>query len=297
MKAQTDRCGTFRTFCDASLRLPEGDLLIERFGAILVRRSKMKRLLFLVVFVLLHAATATAQTAIVTRNVNLRADPSTENSPVVALKPGAQLELLDPNASNGFLHVKTQEGKEGWAWSRNVRIQAPGTASTATTTLSTTAANTQHVGPDRLYPTPSMTPGKPDTLILDDLTKTYTEHCPASKATCTYSQSHRDVNTALHKQIYDEYNVPQAGRNIKTGEVDHFYPLCAGGSNDKQNLWYQPAANDWNGKDFGYHAKDKLETYICVQIKAGKLQPQEAYDRMTGDWVKFYMDEGLDDED
>jgi len=142
-----------------------------------------------------------------------------------------------------------------------------------------------------------MTWGKPDTLSVDDLTKTYTEHCPASKTTCTYSQSHRDVNTALHKEIYDEYNVPQARRNIKSGEVDHFYPLCEGGSNDKENLWYQPAANDWNGKDFGYHAKDKLETYICVQIKAGKLEPQEAYDRMTGDWVKFYIDEGLDDED
>jgi len=106
----------------------------------------MKRLLFLLVFLLLHTATATAQMAVVTRNVNLRASPSTENSPVAKLNPGAQLELLDPDASNGFLHVRTEEGKEGWAWSRNVRIQAPDTASTATATApSATGANTQHV--------------------------------------------------------------------------------------------------------------------------------------------------------
>ncbi len=99
----------------------------------------------------------------------------------------------------------------------------------------------------------------------------------------------------MHKQVYDEYAVPQANRNIKNGEVDHFYPLCAGGANDITNLWYQPAINDWNGEDFGFHAKDKLEAYICVEIKAGRLSPKDAYDRMTKDWVKFYVDEGLNE--
>lgn len=90
--------------------------------------------------------------------------------------------------------------------------------------------------------------------------------------------------------------MPQAKRNIRNGEVDHFYPLCAGGSNDIENLWYQPAVNEWKGRDFGYHAKDKLETPVCQQIKAGKLDPKEAYQRITTDWVKFYLDEGLEDE-
>lgn len=99
--------------------------------------------------------------------------------------------------------------------------------------------------------------------------------------------------TSIQKKVYDEYNVPQSQRNIKSGEVDHFYPLCAGGSNDMSNLWYQPAVDAWNGGDLGYHAKDKLETYICAQIKAGNLDPTEAYDRITKDWVKFYLDEGL----
>jgi hypothetical protein len=91
--------------------------------------------------------------------------------------------------------------------------------------------------------------------------------------------------------------VPQPKRNIDNGEVDHFQPLCAGGSNDIKNLWYQPVTNDFNGEDFGFHAKDKLEAYVCSQIKAGKMDPNDAYKRITDDWVKFYMDEGLDDDE
>jgi hypothetical protein len=151
-----------------------------------------------------------------------------------------------------------------------------------------------HVGPAKLYPDVTMTPGKAETLSVAALTKTYTEGCPAHKGSCTYSQAHRNVPSSEHKQVYDEYDVPKAARNIKHGEVDHFYPLCAGGSNDIGNLWYQPVDNDWNGKPFGFHEKDKLEAYICQQIKAGKLDPADAYKRMTADWVKFYLDEGLD---
>ena len=66
--------------------------------------------------------------------------------------------------------------------------------------------------------------------------------------------------------------------------------LCNGGSNDIKNLWYQPAKNMWNGKNFGYHEKDSLESWVCAQVKAGKLDPEEAFTRMTSDWVKFYMD-------
>src|SRR5437879_13679373 len=84
---------------------------------------------------------------------------------------------------------------------------------------------------------------------VSDIPKTYTVACPSGKSTCTYSQAHRNVPQAEHTHVYDEYNVPQSARNFQDGEVDHFYPLCAGGSNDITNLWYQPATNDWNGKN------------------------------------------------
>jgi hypothetical protein len=150
------------------------------------------------------------------------------------------------------------------------------------------------VGPSQIYPDADMTPGAYDTLGVDDLTARWTGNCPAHKKACTYSQSHRDVSTGLHKTICDEYNVASDERNIQHGEVDHLYPLCAGGSNEKENLWYQPAENPWKGKNFGYHEKDQLEAWVCAQIKAKQLDPKEAYARFTHDWVKFYLDEHLD---
>ena len=149
-------------------------------------------------------------------------------------------------------------------------------------------STSSHVAPPELYPNPQLTSGKADTLLLADLTATYSDHCPNSETSCTYSQDHRNVPTAEHTQVYDEYRVPSAERTIQSGEVDHFYPLCAGGSNDISNLWYQPVDVEWNGENWGFHRKDDLETWVCAQIKAGKLDPQEAFKKMTTDWVAFY---------
>jgi hypothetical protein len=154
--------------------------------------------------------------------------------------------------------------------------------------------NVGHVGPAKLYPDPDKTPGDHATLSVADLTKMYSDNCPGNKISCTYSQDHRDVNSKEHATIYDEYNVPADARNIKHGEVDHFYPLCAGGSNNGKNLWYQPITNEWNGKNYGFKEKDKLESFICLQIKNKKMDTKDAYGRITKDWVKFYLDEGLD---
>ena len=247
----------------------------------------MRSFACLFVLILSLALSAGAQTATVRKNVNLRADPSTKNNPIETLKPTAQLDLVEPDATNGYFHVTTTSGQEGWVWGRNIKLNP---ASVSTTT------SAGHVGPPQLYPDPTKTPGMADTLKLSDLTKRYTEGCPHGKSSCTYSQAHRDVPASVHTQVYDEYNVAAADRNIKYGEVDHFYPLCAGGSNDIKNLWDQPADNQWNGENYGYHEKDKLETYVCEQIKAGKLDPKDAFNRIRADWVKFYLDVGLNAE-
>lgn len=247
----------------------------------------MRKFLRLSFFVLLLSLFAAAQTATVKRNVNLRPDPSTDNDPITTLTPSTQLNLIEPDATDGFFHVKTSDGQEGWVWGRNVRVEKG----------STPRPSAEHIGPAKLYPDPTMTPGLADTLDVSDLTRRYTEGCPRGKKSCTYSQAHRNVPARVHKAVYDEYSVPADARNIKNGEVDHFYPLCAGGANDIKNLWYQPAENEWNGRNFGFHEKDKLEAYICVQIKAGKMEPKDAFSRIQTDWVKFYLDEGLDKED
>jgi hypothetical protein len=73
-------------------------------------------------FALLPADVWAQQTAIVTRNVNLRPDPSTSHAAKELLKPPTTLDLLDPTASQGYLHVRSSDGTEGWVWSRNVTI-------------------------------------------------------------------------------------------------------------------------------------------------------------------------------
>jgi hypothetical protein len=153
-------------------------------------------------------------------------------------------------------------------------------------TASAATASAPKVGPRALYPNPSTTRGKAETLNATDLNRAWP--CPAKvrKSSCSYSQAHREVSMAEKRRVYALYGVDP--KNHPPGEIDHFYPLCAGGSNDITNLWFQPATNVWNGKNYGYHEKDDLEAWVCQQIKANQLDPREAFDRMTTDWVKYY---------
>jgi hypothetical protein len=86
----------------------------------------MRRILRTLAFALFCAGLATSQIAVVTRNVNLRPDPSTNGTPLAKLTPPTPLQLLDPGPTNSFLHVKVND-QSGWVWSKNVRVQqSPG---------------------------------------------------------------------------------------------------------------------------------------------------------------------------
>jgi len=114
----------------------------------------VKRLLCLLVVSLLCIAAA-AQTAVVTRNVNLRPDASTNNDPIELLKPPAQVTLVESGQTAGFYHVTTPDGKTGFVWAKNVKIQsvaglptpgaAPGTASVSANIPSPRIAKDQPV--------------------------------------------------------------------------------------------------------------------------------------------------------
>lgn len=49
------------------------------------------------------AAVASIQAAVVKRNVNLRADASTNNGPIAALTPLKQVQLLEPDTTTTFI--------------------------------------------------------------------------------------------------------------------------------------------------------------------------------------------------
>lgn len=64
-----------------------------------------------------------ADDAVVTRNVNLRPDPSTSHSPLRLLKPSERVTLLEAGQTNGYYHVRTSGSEEGWVRASNVRVE------------------------------------------------------------------------------------------------------------------------------------------------------------------------------
>jgi Bacterial SH3 domain len=68
------------------------------------------------------AGIAGAQTAVVTRNVNLRAGPSTSDSILRLLHPPDEVTLLDPVKHAGYFEVRTAGGTHGWVWANNIRV-------------------------------------------------------------------------------------------------------------------------------------------------------------------------------
>jgi hypothetical protein len=81
------------------------------------------------------ASISSAQTVTVMRNVNLRPEQSTAYPAIRLLTPAEPpLDLLEPHRLDGYYHVKTVGGEEGYVWSRSVRVSAaPGGAPTAVT--------------------------------------------------------------------------------------------------------------------------------------------------------------------
>jgi uncharacterized protein YraI len=84
--------------------------------------STLKRIAIWILLILACPACLAAQQATVKRNVNLRSDPSAANAPIELLHAGTTLTLLDPASQGGYLHVKAADGKEGWAWSKNLSV-------------------------------------------------------------------------------------------------------------------------------------------------------------------------------
>ena len=75
----------------------------------------MGHLLGAALVVLFLVSLSFPQTAVVTRNVNLRPDPSTSGTPVDKSTPPTQLQHIETRATNSFLHVKVNN-EEGSVW-------------------------------------------------------------------------------------------------------------------------------------------------------------------------------------
>lgn len=77
----------------------------------------------------------------------------------------------------------------------------------------------------------------------------------------------RDVATATKNDIFVAYRrlgyiLPSGSR--KDYKIDHYIPLCMGGSNQTTNLWPQHITL--------YTKTDPLEKAICDKMKAGRME-------------------------
>lgn len=77
----------------------------------------------------------------------------------------------------------------------------------------------------------------------------------------------RDVSSALKKEIFETYRVELGytldPRTRSSYKIDHFIPLCAGGSNEEINLWPQHVSV--------YDITDPIESVGCEKLKAGRI--------------------------
>lgn len=82
----------------------------------------------------------------------------------------------------------------------------------------------------------------------------------------------RDVSTFTKQSIILTYDA-KLGYNIRNQnraafKIDHYIPLCMGGSNERQNLWPQHQSV--------YKHTDPLEGLLCEKMKYGKIKQADA---------------------
>lgn len=109
-------------------------------------------------------------------------------------------------------------------------------------------------------PDPNLTPGS---LCTHPTEYRYPEHIP---------YCNRDVDKDEKAKIIRIYDA-QLGYQIESMDrqdfkIDHYIPLCAGGSNDATNLWPQHKSV--------YEITDPLEPAICDLMAQGKLKQKDA---------------------
>lgn len=81
----------------------------------------------------------------------------------------------------------------------------------------------------------------------------------------------RNVSSDEKREIfskYDQLGFRTRSMNRADFKIDHYIPLCAGGSNDESNLWPQHKTI--------YVITDDLEALICEKMSAGRLLQKDA---------------------
>ncbi len=84
----------------------------------------------------------------------------------------------------------------------------------------------------------------------------------------------RDVQSMLKRSVIEDYD-RKLGYRIESMDrqafkIDHYIPLCMGGSNERDNLWPQHKSV--------YEQTDLLEQVLCEKMAQGVLRQVQAID-------------------
>lgn len=109
-------------------------------------------------------------------------------------------------------------------------------------------------------PDPQLTPGQ---LCQHPTENRYPENIPYCE---------RDVTSEQKREIIEMYD-HQLGFSVRAMprskfKIDHYIPLCMGGSNDRENLWPQHESI--------YEITDPLEQEACQAMAEGRLSQKKA---------------------
>ncbi len=121
------------------------------------------------------------------------------------------------------------------------------------------------------YPDPNLTPGDMyENISLREI--------------CThgYSSRIRNVNPEHKQFIKRMYEIDPS--EFSEYSIDHFIPLCLGGTNSLMNLWPQRITN----VVYGTKEKAKSDDYLFQQVCDGQMSLKEAQRLILKDWVAVY---------
>jgi hypothetical protein len=126
--------------------------------------------------------------------------------------------------------------------------------------LSATAYGNYGNEPFPKNPHPSLTPG---TLCTSASEIRYPERI---------RYCNRDVESETKDQVVRQYDTSFGFKIEKIGrrnfKIDHYIPLCMGGSNEETNLWPQHPSV--------YEITDPIEPLLCQRMAEGKLKQADA---------------------
>ena len=107
------------------------------------------------------------QEASISRNSNLRSEPSTSARILAALPAGAAVTIVSKYPRSGYVRVQTaKDGKTGWVYEKNVKLgESPSVIAPA---VPVPAPGSARVGDTSIYPDPKLTPGKADVTVTQE---------------------------------------------------------------------------------------------------------------------------------